>query len=65
MKLKIEFNTDNAAFNPFEGDGSNAYPSEPEISRILTIVVDQLANGTTEAPIRDINGNTIGRWSWE
>ena len=64
MKLSIEFNTDNAAFHPFEGDGSNAYQAEPEISRILIIVVDQLVNGTTEAPIRDSNGNTIGQWSW-
>ena len=63
MKLSIEFNTDNAAFHPYRY-GSNAYQAEPEISRILIIVVDQLANGTTEAPIRDSNGNTIGQWSW-
>ena len=62
MKVSIEFNTDNAAF---DDDCAGHRPSDYEISRILRSVVDQMAEGTTEARIRDSNGNTVGEWSWK
>ena len=54
MKLTIEFHTDNAAFHD---------DSYGETERILNEVLQKVAHNRT-APIRDINGNTIGRWTW-
>ena len=69
MKLKIEFDTDSAAFNPFEGDRDTSsdkheifYPSLDEIDSVLAVVFKQLQSGKSSAPIRDTNGNTIGQW---
>ena len=56
MKIKIEFSTDNAAFDDDAG---------PEIHRILQHVCLDIREGLICSPIRDINGNTIGIWSWE
>ena len=59
MKLKIEFDTDNDAF--FEA-------SYIEIKRILSTIGSQVEQGppaNNGGTIRDINGNTIGAWSWE
>lgn len=55
VKLKIEFSTDSAAFNPWLD----------EIDSVLAVVFKQLESGKVSAPIRDTNGNTIGQWSWE
>ena len=72
MKLKIEFDTDSAAFNPCEGDRDTSsdkyevfYPSLDEVDSVLAVVFKQLESGKTSAPIRDTNGNTIGQWSWK
>ena len=54
MKISIEFDTDNAAFD----DGGI------EIRRILYAIACEITDGKTTASIRDINGNTIGNWSW-
>ena len=53
MKLKIEFNLDNAAFNP--------YPSE-EIARILKELAGDIEGCRKAYPITimDWNGNAIG-----
>ena len=61
MKLSIEFNTDNAAFSEFPMD---------EVQRILTELgkrIMQCADGSESVSglVRDINGNTVGQWSWE
>lgn len=55
-KFSIEFECDNAAF---EED-----PAQ-EVSRILTRTASHVLNGHTEGRVKDINGNTIGRWSLE
>lgn len=54
--FKLEFSTTNAAFC----DGNNT----TEIERILQKVAKQVANGVTEGKIRDINGNTIGLFTY-
>ena len=54
MKIKIEFDTDNAAF----ADHPNAHGL---ILRELALLIEENQSG----PIRDINGNTIGAWSWD
>ena len=63
MKIKIEFDTDNAAFDPFDEEGFEI--SAYEINAILTTVVEQIGRGYTESVVRDSNGNTIGAWSWK
>lgn len=52
--MKIEFNTDNAAFD----DGC-----WEEINRILKDISDKVRFGYEYGPVRDINGNKIGQWS--
>ena len=54
MKIKIEFDTDNAAF----ADHPNAHGL---ILRELALLIEENQSG----PIHDINGNTIGAWSWD
>lgn len=61
MKISIEFNTDNAAFDDdcsFNEDGM------AEIRQILIKLSDRIRPDDS-GPIRDINGNTVGTWSWE
>ena len=54
MKVSIEFNADNAAFE----DHNN------EISKILREIGEAIENyGITEGPCQDRNGNTVGQWS--
>ena len=55
FKLKIQFNTDNDAFE-------NDY-RYTEIDRILRDIADKAARGMIGAPIYDINGNAVGKWS--
>lgn len=52
--FKLEFATDNAAF---DGD------PWPEIDRILRDVSERASFGQSGGPIRDVNGNRIGEWS--
>ena len=53
--VKIEFNTDNAAFDDFES----------EVSRILKELADRVQYGSRGeyVPIRDANGNSIGSFN--
>ena len=53
MTFKMEFNTDNAAFE-------ENYLLQ--IDTIMDIVIDQLAGAETEGVIYDTNGNKIGKW---
>ena len=57
MKIKIEFDTDNAAFDDY-GDPF-------EIGRIFQAIQTDICKGGRGSQIRDINGNTIGAWSWK
>jgi len=54
MKLKIKFNTDNAAFEE----------PDKEIDYILQGIGNAIRLGVTEGPCHDHNGNTVGAWSW-
>ena len=56
MKVSIEFNTDNAAF-----DRPDDYTEFERIMEELKTTVGHNSSG----PIRDINGNAVGEWSWE
>jgi hypothetical protein len=54
--FKLEFKTDNAAFQ----DDNFAY----EVERILHKVASQVNEGKTEGSILDYNGNLIDHFSW-
>lgn len=56
MSLKIEFKTDNAAF-----DDNPA----TEASRILHEIAERIERGSKEDSIRDHNGNQIGHYEME
>ena len=53
--MKIEFSTDNAAFEDY---GRNYY-----IAVVLDIIMARIKRGETEGSVLDINGNKIGEWS--
>lgn len=69
-KFTVEFSCDNAAFSDEEG-GAGA-----EVARILRLLSEGARDGFmgggawyhvepgTEGRIRDVNGNTIGKWEW-
>lgn len=52
--LNILFNVDNSAFEGTEG--------RFETSRILKEIADKIESGLNSGNIRDINGNTIGKF---
>jgi len=51
--MKIEFSTDNAAFDE--------EPQE-EMGDIIHNISKKVREGIVEGSIKDINGNTIGHW---
>lgn len=55
--MKIEFQTDNAAFD----DGNDV----AEISRILDKIRDSVLEGHESGLIHDLNGNRIGGWNYD
>lgn len=54
--FKLEIDTGNAAFDEDNGGAGE------EIARILKAVADKVADGYTEGPCTDFNGNRVGRW---
>jgi hypothetical protein len=54
MELKLQFDTDNAAFD--NGNGPE------EAARALRIVAGKVSSGQDEGCIWDSNGNRIGSW---
>lgn len=61
--MKIEFDTDNAAFkDPHTGE-NNEQAFWSEYTRIIAHINDQIASGMWRGVIMDINGNKIGKWS--
>jgi hypothetical protein len=52
--VKIEFSTDNAAFEDDFGG---------EVERILCWIAEQVKYDRTGGNIRDLNGNTVGSWA--
>lgn len=55
MKIRIEFDTDSAAFDYDAGMF--------EVKEVLSRVVNTIERDSF-GPIRDSNGNRIGKWSW-
>jgi len=55
MDFKLEFNMDNDAFR--------FYP-ESTAAQMLRDMADQIESGLVFNTIRDINGNTIGKWEF-
>lgn len=53
--ITIEFTVTNEAFDQ---------DPEGEACRILDKVKAQIRDGLTSRAIQDVNGNTIGMWSW-
>ena len=53
MSLQIDFETDNAAF----------IDHPDEAGRILRQLASEVSENSSGI-VRDHNGNTIGRWSW-
>lgn len=53
-RFTLKFSMDNAAF-----DGDPA----PELLRILARVSVAVADGETELPVLDVNGNVVGTWA--
>ena len=62
--MKIEFDHTNLA-SDFENIDSYNSVTRFEINRILKDIEDRISNGDSYGSIRDINGNTIGKWSIE
>jgi hypothetical protein len=52
-KFRVEIDTFNAAFE----DGAHQ-----EVARILREIADRVEQGSDGGPVRDINGNTVGRY---
>jgi hypothetical protein len=66
FNMKIQFNTDNAAFKLYEEDGYdevNKITFCEECNRIFDRILQRIHSGETEGKIQDINGNKIGTWS--
>jgi hypothetical protein len=64
MKIKIEFNMDNAAF----GENADKTVDSPEVVRILKDLAGRIERrGTLDEDsggvLVDVNGNKVGKWS--
>lgn len=55
MKIKIEFNCDNAAFQ--DGDTYGA------IAEVIREIADKVENQQDSSGIYDANGHSIGKWA--
>ena len=56
--FKLEIETGGAAFRDEDGESL-------EVRRILLDVICELEAGRTDGPVMDVNGNKVGRWSYE
>ena len=57
MYLQIKFKLDNAAFK-----NENGQLNPAAIAREVYALADDIADGYSGGSIRDLNGNTLGRW---
>lgn len=61
--MKIEFNTDGAAFyDEYADKTTNDIYKRDEVIRILRRIIKNIEYGYDHGPIMDINGNKVGRW---
>lgn len=62
----LTINTDNAAFHDDDGKPVPAY----ELGRIMRLIADSLTlsdiplDSSERQPVRDINGNIVGKWEF-
>lgn len=56
--MSIDFDLGNAAF---EGERSR----QLEIYRILGDIREKVINGHEDGIIKDVNGNTVGKWAYD
>ena len=62
--MKIEFNTDNAAFKDENAsEMTNDLWTREEVIRILQKIIRDIDYDYNHGSIMDINGNKIGEWS--
>ena len=61
--IKLEITTGGAPFRSENGEGLDPYTTE--VRRILLDVICELEAGRTDGPVMDVNGNKVGRWSYE
>jgi len=54
LKFIVKFNCTNAAF------GDDECTREEEVARILQVVANRAASGSTDFAVKDINGNKVG-----
>ena len=57
MKISIKFNLDNDAF---QDDGELCLES---VAIQLRQIAEEVQWGTIDGIVRDLNGNTVGKWS--
>ncbi|MCD6056516.1 MAG: hypothetical protein K0Q89_46 [Thermomicrobiales bacterium] len=57
MRLKVEIDTDNAAF-------VDVIEERDELKRIMDRVADRAACGEAGGKCLDSNGNTVGKWTY-
>lgn len=55
MRFVVNVDCDNAAFEPDPG---------PEVARLLRAAADWVEGGRQRAPLRDVNGNTVGSFRY-
>ena len=61
--FKLEIETGWAAFR--DEDGESLDPNATEVLRILWDVICKLEARHTDGSVMDVNGNKVGRWSYE
>jgi hypothetical protein len=60
--FKLEIRTANAAFYDRSSEHDDARALGEEVARILREVAKKIENGSTGAPVHDVNGNNVGRF---
>ena len=60
--MKIQFNTESAAFKDIRTMEDDDWTFRSECLRILDKIKVQINQGCNHGPIMDINGNKIGSW---
>ena len=65
MKFELSFEMDNDAFKLDSGQTDNPDINTVEVARILTRVIVQLEEGYHDHGIKDIDGNTVGKWFFQ
>lgn len=57
MSLRVEIETDNAAFDPPHRSA--------ELARIMRTIAARIEAGETRGVVWDVNGNNVGDWEFD